>query len=174
MAEYSVLLVFPALLFWAAARDVATMEIPNRISILLALTFLPAALLCGLTAPAIAAHLVFGAMAFAGAYALFHFGLLGGGDAKIIAASAPWIGLAGAPTYLAWTAAAGGVLALCALAARSVFSPHANQPAFLQRLLDKKCGVPYAVALAVGGLAALPHSALAAASPAALALLTLP
>lgn len=161
MPPEALLAPFLVLLAAAALSDVATMEIPNWISLGLAVGYVPAAALAGLDWTLISAHLGFGAAAFAVCALLFSLGLMGGGDAKLIAAAAVWTGWAALPSFVLATAVAGGVLALAALAARCVAAPSASLPAFANRLLEPGQGVPYAVAIAAGGFAAAPLTPLA-------------
>lgn len=149
--------VFVALLAWAAACDIARMEIPNRISILLAALYPPLALWAGVPLEAIGLHLALGGAALAGGYLLFQLNVFGGGDAKILAAALIWTGAGGAMPLLLWTALAGGLLSLILILARRMAAPAPAHPAFLNRLLDPEVGAPYVVAIAAGGLAALPH-----------------
>ena len=51
---------------------------------------------------------------------------------------------------------AGGLIALALLMARQQFAPAPVQPEFVNRLLTPKSGVPYGVAIMLGGLMALP------------------
>lgn len=146
---------FAGLLLWAAASDLATMEIPNRISILAVALYPVAAFACGQPWQAIAIHLAVGFGAFVLCWSLFCLGVFGGGDAKVIAAAAVWTGFSAAlPTFLFWMCVAGGVLALTAIVARRQFKPETGQLAFVHRFLSER-GVPYAVAIAVGGIACL-------------------
>ncbi|HVY02204.1 MAG TPA: prepilin peptidase [Caulobacterales bacterium] len=149
------LLSFAGLLLWAAAADIATMEIPNRISILAACLYPVAALALGDTWQAIAAHLATGAGALLLAYILFSIGVFGGGDAKMIAAAAIWTGPLVFMQFLFFTALAGGLLTVTVLATRGVLRPADSRPSFMNRLLQPAGGVPYAVAIAAGGMAVL-------------------
>jgi len=93
---------------------------------------------------------------------MFALGWIGGGDAKLFAAAALWIGWPAALTYLAVTGLAGGGLALLLLSLRS---PLARPlvlagPAWFARLGEPDENVPYGVAIAVGALAAFPASVL--------------
>jgi prepilin peptidase CpaA len=144
---------FAGLLLWAAASDLATMEIPNRISVLAVALYPVAAFACGQPWQAIAIHLGVGLCAFALCWALFCLGVFGGGDAKVIAAATVWTGISQAlPTFLFWTCIAGGALALTAIVVRRRFKPLDGQPSFVHRFLSER-GLPYAVAIAVGGIA---------------------
>jgi prepilin peptidase CpaA len=151
------LILFVALLLVAAWQDLASMLIPNWISIGLALAFVPAALAAGLNWTQIGWAMVFGAGMLLACAVLFYMSIFGGGDAKLIAAASLWTGLSGTLTFLAAMAMAGGVLAvvLTVLRAQRSLRPEA---AWARRLLSKEEGAPYAVAIALGALAAIPAS----------------
>ena len=56
MIETAVLVIFPALMAFAAASDLLTMTIPNRVSIVLLAGFCVMALLSGLTWQSVLLH----------------------------------------------------------------------------------------------------------------------
>ncbi|HVZ99420.1 MAG TPA: prepilin peptidase [Caulobacterales bacterium] len=147
--------LFVVLLLFAACSDVATMKIPNWLSIVLAAAFPLSALATGMPLPAIGLHLAFGFAVLAVGFLMFQFGLMGGGDAKLIAAASVWTGLGAFLPFAAWTMIAGGVMAAVLLFARYRLKPDAARPAFVNRLLKPRGGVPYGVAIMAGGLAAL-------------------
>jgi prepilin peptidase CpaA len=153
--------VFPLLVLIAALTDVTTYLIPNRLSATLAIAFFPAALLIGLSPATIGVCLLVGIAALLFGVAMFAAGWIGGGDAKLFAAAALWLGWPTVVTFLAWTAIAGGALAVTLLAARKATSPvlSAQGPTWIGRLLEPKGDVPYGVAIAFGALAAFPASA---------------
>ena len=156
------LLVFPAVVIAAAFTDATSYTIPNRISIALALAFLPAALLVGLPLGSLALSLGVGLAALAAGIALFTFRVLGGGDAKLMAACLLWLGAAAAAPFLLWTAVAGGVLAGALLMGRRLpAAVTALGPRWIGRLLQPGGDVPYGVAIAAGALAAFPASSIA-------------
>lgn len=161
MRDALLLALFPALMIYAAISDVATMTISNRLSLILAAGFAAVALLMGLTWAAIGLHLLAGALVLCIGFALFAAGLIGGGDAKLAAATALWLGFGGLVEYALIAALAGGALTLLLLSWRRLplFKPAANWE-WTRRLHDSKTGVPYGVALAIGGLMACPHAAL--------------
>jgi prepilin peptidase CpaA len=153
--------VFPLLVLIAALTDATTFTIPNRLSAALALTFIPAALVIGLSPAAIGVCLVVGMAALVLGVAMFAAGWIGGGDAKLFAAAALWLGWPAVGPLLVWTAIAGGALAVGLLAARKATSPFVVRgPVWVGRLLEPKGDVPYGVAIAFGALAAFPASAL--------------
>lgn len=149
------LLAFAGLLLFAAFSDIATMTIPNWVSLALAGLFVPAALLSGMTLASLGVHLAFGAGVLLVCFFLFQANILGGGDAKLIAAIALWTGGGAFAPFAFGTAIAGGALALTIYMARKWLSPSETRPAFLNRLLAPNGGVPYGVAIMVGGFAAI-------------------
>ncbi len=169
MPEVFILSIPPAALLFAAHRDITTMTIPNWLSLALAAAFPVAALGLGLPAAVIGWHLAFGLALFVVGAGLFSLGMMGGGDVKLIAAAGVWMGAAAGFAFLVWTAVAGGVLALLLYAARRaagrfVDNGRLAEPAWVCRLMKAEEGVPYAVAIAVGGVLAWPQSPLAQAA----------
>ena len=86
------LLLFPALMAFAAASDLFTMTISNRVSLALAAGFLVLAVLSGMGFYDILSHVGAGAAVLAVAFACFAMGWIGGGDAKVAAGAALWFG----------------------------------------------------------------------------------
>lgn len=152
-------LAYPLCLCWAAKSDIESMTIPNRLNIGLALAFVPVALLTGLSWEGWAIHLGLGLAGLLLGMVLFAFRLMGGGDAKLIAAAALWLGLDGFLALLIYTALAGGVLTLGLLGARRLYGHYAGVlPANLGRHLQENGDIPYGVAICAGGLFAMQHS----------------
>ena len=160
--EGALLTLFPALMIIAALTDVTSFTIPNRIPILLALAYLFAALALRRPLAEIGVHLAIGAAALAMAMGAFAAGWIGGGDGKLFAAAALWLGWPAAPTFLIYTSLFGGGLAFLLLNARSdsLRPMFAGAPTWLERLATPGQAVPYGVAIACGGLAAFPGSTL--------------
>lgn len=159
MGEVSLLVVFPFLMAYAAASDLLTMLIPNRISILLVLAFAAFAITTGMEASVLAGHAGAGAATLVVTFTLFAFGFIGGGDAKLAAATALWVGFDRLADYLLVASLAGGALTLGLLAARAYPLPAllARLP-FALHLHDQKTGVPYGIALALAALLVVPDS----------------
>ena len=153
--------ILPLLVIAAALRDLTTMTIPNWISGLLVLGFFPAAFMVGLAPMTVAAHVGVAAAALVVGMALFAARLIGGGDAKLMAASCLWLGLAGSGAFLLWTGVAGGVFSLVLIFARRWWAPYVIAgPRWLNHLLQPKADIPYGVAIAAGVLLAFPSSTL--------------
>lgn len=156
MVDLLALTAFAGLLIYAAYSDIARLTIPNWVSMALTALFVAAALVVGMPLAEIGLHLAFGAAMLVGGFLLFQGAIIGGGDAKLLAAAAVWTGFAAFAPFLFWTAAAGGVVALSLLAARRFIKQTETNPAFVNRLLERQSGVPYGVAIMTGGLMALP------------------
>src|ERR1700704_5247993 len=86
------LMLFPALMAFAAASDLFTMTISNRVSLALAAAFLVLAVLSGMPFHDMLSHIGAGAAVLVVAFACFAMGWIGGGDAKVAAAAALWFG----------------------------------------------------------------------------------
>lgn len=78
MATFSLLIVFPFLMAYAAARDLLTMLIPNTVSVALTGAFAVFALGTGLGWADVAGHVGAGASTLAITFTLFAFGFIGG------------------------------------------------------------------------------------------------
>ena len=154
--------VFPALVIVGGLHDLITMKIPNWISLALVGAFFPVALLIGASPVDIALHLVVGVVALLIGMGLFAAGWVGGGDAKLLAASCLWMGMSGFAPFLIWTGLAGGAFCLLLMTARQYFpmlAPSVSQ-GWVANLMQPKGAIPYGVAIAVGALLALPESGL--------------
>ena len=160
-------LVFPALVILAGLRDAVSYTIPNWISVALVGAFPLAALAVGLGFPAMGLHLAIGAAGLVIGMIMFALGWIGGGDAKLFAAAALWLGWPASLPYLAVTGVAGGALATLLLTLRSpLFRPFVvNGPGWFARLAEPGENVPYGLAIAAGALFAFPTSPLAHALP---------
>jgi prepilin peptidase CpaA len=152
-------LFFPALMAMAAAMDLLTMKIPNRLSALLAIGYFAAALLTRAPMHDIVMHALCGAAMLALTFAMFSFGWIGGGDAKLAAATALWLGWTPLAEYGLASALAGGALTVLILMGRRVALPQAlASQVWIARLHNAKSGIPYGIALALGGMIAYPET----------------
>jgi prepilin peptidase CpaA len=151
-----VLCIFAGLVIGAAVKDLSTFTIPNWISIALAATFVPAALAVGVSIPAIGVSFAVGLAALTLAVGMFALGWIGGGDAKLMAAAALWVGLKGVAPFALYTGLAGGALALGLVALRSAWVRPLIEagPRWARRLATPGEAAPYGVAIAIGALAA--------------------
>ncbi len=164
----SALVVFPALMAYAAASDLLTMTISNRVSVALVLGFVLMALASGMPLLTLLEnHLACGAVMLVITFALFAFGWIGGGDAKLAASTAVWLGWSNLFEYGLEASFLGAVLTIGILYLRKYELPPALQGrAWLARLHLAGNGVPYGIALAIAGLAIYPETAVWAAATA--------
>jgi prepilin peptidase CpaA len=153
------LLLFPALMAFAAASDLFTMTIPNRLTLVLTAGFLAMALLSGMGTYDILSHIGAGATVLVVAFGCFAMGWVGGGDAKVAAAAALWFGFGHLLDYLVYASLFGGGLTLLLLQFRQWPLPYqfAGQ-AWLTKLHAKESGIPYGIALAIGALMIYPDT----------------
>jgi prepilin peptidase CpaA len=153
------LLLFPALMAFAAASDLFTMTISNRVSLALALGFVALALLSGMGWYDLLSHIGAGAAVLVGAFGCFAMGWVGGGDAKVAAAAALWFGFGHLMNYLVYSSLFGGALTLMLLQFRQWPLPYAfSGQIWLLRLHAKESGIPYGIALAIGALMIYPET----------------
>ncbi len=153
------MLFFPALMGFAAATDLLTMTISNRVSLLLVVGFAVLAALSGMGIEDVAWHIAAGLTVLVVAFGCFAFGWIGGGDAKIAAAAALWFGFDHLLEYLLFASIWGGVLTLVMLQFRRWPLPYAlGSQRWLLRLHDKDSGIPYGIALAIGALMVYPDT----------------
>jgi len=152
--------LFPALMAFAAASDLFTMTISNRVSVALIAGFAVLAPLCGMGTTDILMHAGAGATVLVVAFGCFACGWVGGGDAKLAASAALWFGFADLMNYLLYASLFGGALTILLLQLRQWPLPYAlTGQAWLMRLHAKESGIPYGIALAIGALAVYPQTA---------------
>ncbi|RMD88735.1 MAG: pilus assembly protein CpaA [Alphaproteobacteria bacterium] len=139
LAFYTILF---ALLGWAVWTDLRSRLIPNRIPLAVILLFIPAAW-SGVVGE-VWMHLAVFVAVLIVSVAFFAFGILGGGDAKLIPAVSLWAGSDRLVPFLVVMTLTGGLLALILLVRRRLREEPSNAHAG---------SVPYAVAIAAGAIA---------------------
>jgi prepilin peptidase CpaA len=159
LADSIRLMLFPAMMAFAASSDLLTMTISNRISLILVGGFFILAFFVGMSGADVLSHLGAGAVVLAVAFGCFTRGWIGGGDAKLAAATALWLGFDHLTLYLVYASLLGGALTLLLLQFRAVPLPaFLARHEWLQRLHNKDGGVPYGIALAVAALVVYPQT----------------
>jgi prepilin peptidase CpaA len=159
IVNYGAFLIFPMVMAYAAVSDLLSMTIPNRLSLLGIAAFVIAAPLAGLGLGDIGLHLAAGAAVLVGSFALFALGWIGGGDAKLAAVAALWLGLSHTLEFLLLGSVFGGMLTIFILLARRRFLPAIGvRQQWLLRLHDPATGVPYGLALGAAALAIYPKT----------------
>ena len=151
--------VFPLGLAFAAANDLLTMTISNKLTLGLVVLFVVLAPITGMDLRAFGMHWAAGGIVLAAAFACFAFGWIGGGDAKFAAVATLWVGWENALDFIGLASIFGGALTLLILLfRRSVLPAFIIRQPWVQRLHKEKAGVPYGVALAAAGLVVYPHT----------------
>jgi prepilin peptidase CpaA len=147
------LLIFPAFLAYAAVSDMMTMRISNRISFGLGLGFIVLAFVIGMPLNQFGVHILTAVVVLLVTFSMFAAGWIGGGDAKLAAATALWLGFPLTIDFLLMAAILGGVLTLFFLLGRRVpLSAGLQNVAWISRLHSHANGVPYGIALAAAGM----------------------
>ena len=155
MLEIAILTIFPLAMLVSASMDILTMTIPNKITLALVAGFFLLAPFVGLGWMDLAIHIgmAFGLLLI-GMF-MFAMGWIGGGDAKLFAATGLWLGYSTQMfEYALYASLMGGVLTLADI---EVAIPAGCSSAFMNfkwmlRLHDPDEGVPYGVALAASAL----------------------
>lgn len=159
MTDIAALLIFPLAMTYAAFSDLFTMTISNWISLLLVIAYLGLAFALGISWHDMAWAFACGALVLVVTFGMFCAGWMGGGDAKLAAASAIWLGWAHVMNYGLVASVFGAVLTLLIVALR--FKPLPSfvpRYGWIVRLHDQKEGIPYGIALALAGLYVYPQS----------------
>lgn len=161
MIAAAILVIFPLCMAIAAFSDLFTMTIPNRVSIILIASFFVIAPLAGLGPAEIGWHVLAAVTVFAVVFALFALNSMGGGDAKVLTASALWFGFnQSLLAYIVDIAVLGGALTLLILLIRSQTGLIAAIGLPIPRPLLQEKKIPYGIAIGIGGFIAYPASPL--------------
>lgn len=152
------LALFPALMAFAASSDLLTMTISNRLSLALTGGFFLLTLATGMSLETIGMHLAAGSLVLAVCFGFFAMGWIGGGDAKLAAATALWFGFDYLLDYLVYASLFGGVLTFLLIQFRRLPLPEFLRQQWILRLHDADAGVPYGIALAAAALIVYPKT----------------
>ena len=159
MIEFPLLLMFPAAMAFAGAMDFFTMTIPNRVSLALIAGFAVVAAMAGAPWMLVANHVAAGLLFLGVGIFMFSMGWLGGGDAKLLAAAALWLGFDSLFPYITLVTILGGALAIGLLAFRNITPPvWLMGQEWALRLHDRRGGIPYGIALAGAALWVYPST----------------
>lgn len=151
------LFIFPAAMAFAAASDLFTMRISNKVSLMMVAGFAILAPFAGFDWAMAGNHVAVAALVLVVGFACFSFGWMGGADAKIAASTALWFGWYHTFEYLLIAALLGGALTFGILILRRTPLPAAmNNVDWIARLHNASNGVPYGIALATSALVVYP------------------
>ena len=155
-----IVLIFVGLMLAASWSDMTSMTIPNWISLALLAGFLVIAPFAIESWAVFGQHLLVGLICFIIGVGMFALGWMGGGDAKLFAATSIWWVWSDLWIYLVYTAFAGGVLAIFLMVGRKWFPAAILTTDWMYRLFKDEKRMPYGLALAFGALMTLPKSAI--------------
>jgi prepilin peptidase CpaA len=154
------ILLFPAVMAFAASSDLFTMTISNRVTLILVAGFFALALNSGMNLQAMMWHAGAALTVLAVTFVFFARGWIGGGDAKLAAATALWLGFDHLAAYLLYASILGGILTLAIVHFRRMPLPAMlAKRDWVQRLHQLNGGVPYGIALAAAALLIYPDTA---------------
>lgn len=159
MAQLLGILIFPALMAFAASSDLLTMTIPNRVSLVVIAGFVLLAIVMKVPLAQIGMHLAAALLVLVITFGFFSRGWIGGGDAKLAAATALWFGFGNLLEYSLYASLIGGALTLFIVYFRLQALPSflARQE-WAVRLHHQETGIPYGIALALAALLVYPHT----------------
>ena len=159
-AALAAVVLFPTAMVFAGLLDVMTMKIRNQLVAALLLGYAVLAPLAGMGLGDMGSSIALAALVWAIGFTMFSLGWIGGGDAKLAAASVLWLGTGQALAYVLYTAVIGAGLALAILAFRRMSPPPAGRlPEWIERLRSAEAGVPYGAAMAPAALLVFPDTA---------------
>lgn len=152
-------IVFVFTMIYAALTDLTSYRIENSLVLALLVAYPLLAPWAGFSAVGIGWSALTATGVLLVGFAFFALGWVGGGDAKLAAATALCLGGDHVSAYLVYTALIGGALTLALLQFRALPLPLVLvKQSWIARLHGGGSGVPYGVALATAGLAVLPQS----------------
>ena len=154
-------LLFVFAMLYAAVSDVTTYKIRNNIVLTLLLAYLALAPIVGFTVHEIGRSFAVAGIVLLCTFALFAAGLIGGGDAKLAAVTALWLGADHTLAYLLLLALVGGVFAIVVSLWRMRPLPEQlARRAWITRLhaRGETAKLPYGVAITLAALCVLPST----------------
>lgn len=152
--------LFIALVSYGAWMDARELRIPNWVSLVLLAGFIPMALMAGIGLENLAWHLAGAVLVLIVGFGLFAFNLFGGGDAKLMAAAALWVGWSQLAYFVFAVVLVGGVLSILVVLLRKGLG---LWPDWLVKraegLFTPNKAIPYGIAIAAGALLTVPRMA---------------
>jgi prepilin peptidase CpaA len=144
-------LVVLCALLWLAVIDVRFRRLPTKVVLTIGALFFVDALISSMSLDAVIAHLMLALGVFLTCAALFAARMLGGGDAKLASVIFLWAGLGLWLPALTLISVIGTVVSLVSLATRNMNPDQRSLPLRALAMFSGARGVPYGVALALGG-----------------------
>ena len=142
----------------AALSDATSMKIPNWVSVVMIAGFF---ILLPHTwqGPAdFAIHIAVAMTFLIAGFTLFSFGILGGGDAKLMAAAAIWFTWLDVTPFILYTSLFGAALGIFLLIGRKFLPVRLMTSQWVYSMFRDQKKMPYGLAIAAGGVFAIPSS----------------
>ena len=159
MLETALVVFFPFLMLYSAFSDLVSMKISNKVALALMVGFVVFALWMGMDLNTFAWHWGMFALVLIISFALFACGAIGGGDAKLAAATALWLGWEHTLSYFLIASLLGALLTILLLRIRGGLIPaKVEKIEWIARLYRADTGVPYGIALGVAALLVYPDT----------------
>ena len=155
---FLMLMIFAASMLTTVYKDATTMTIPNWTSLLVLAGFFLVVPFAWQGWAIFGEHLASGMLMFAIGFAMFAFGWLGGGDAKLMAATSFWWTFPDLLNYVFYTTLAGGALGIFILFGRQFVPARVLTHPWMYRMIKDDKHMPYGLALAFGAFVTLPQS----------------
>jgi prepilin peptidase CpaA len=159
VAVTAAMLIFVFTMVYAGVTDLTTYKIRNGLVLVFLLAYAVLVPFAGFTAYEIewSAAVALGVLIVA--FIFFARGWMGGGDAKLAAVTALWLGADHTPAYLLCAMLLGAVFILAILQFRVLTLPAGLQDRpWIARLHSHGADVPYGVALALAALVVFPQT----------------
>lgn len=138
-------------LLWLAAVDVRCRRLPTKVVMAIGALFFLDALVTRMPIDDVLVHLLLALVVFLVCAALFVAKMLGGGDAKLASVVFLWVGLSLSLPALTLISLIGLGVALISLATQRMNPKQRSRPMQALAMFSGTRGVPYGVALALGG-----------------------
>ncbi|WP_075995397.1 A24 family peptidase [Salaquimonas pukyongi] len=159
MLQAALVSFFPFLMIYSAFSDLVSMTIPNKVSLALIAGFVLFAWWTGMDLETFVWHWALFAAVLVASIALFAFGHIGGGDAKLAAATVLWLGWDHALSYLFIASLIGAALTLVMMRLRGNIIPGSVEKVeWIARLYRADSGIPYGIALGAAAIVIYPQT----------------
>ena len=152
------LALFAIALIYAATTDAASMLITNRTVVVVMVAFALATPLAWESWAVFGEHMLVGLCFFLAGFVMFAIGGLGGGDAKLMAATGLWWTGMDVIPYIFNVTILGAGLALFLIFGRKYVPASVASHRMVARMFSEEKKMPYGIALAGGALMVLPSS----------------
>ena len=152
MLELALIFFFPFLVMYGAASDLFSMTIPNTITLALMAGFMVMAFWLKMDWATIGWHWAMFALVLTITFTLFALGAIGGGDAKLAAGIALWMGWEHSLTYFLLAALLGGLLTLLIVKIRTVPMPEWVMRQGWAAKIYRAERIPYGISMGIAAL----------------------